>query len=114
MTPTEKGAALAARRISRGAAIAPLLATAMPEDRKEARNRAQELRSAIKVGVTPQRRDALLCRPAVRGRQHLPAALRGAALGSRPRGRAALARPAGGIVRQRGDRGQRGASRVQP
>lgn len=56
MTPTEKGAALAARRIRRGALLAPHLVTAMPEDRreaaKEARNRAQELRSAIKAGVT--------------------------------------------------------------
>ena len=56
MTPTEKGAALAARRIRRGALLAPHLVTAMPEDRreaaKEARLRAQELRSAIKAGVT--------------------------------------------------------------
>lgn len=56
MTPAEKGAALAARRISRGAIFAPHLVTAMTSDRreaaKEAASRAQELRSAIKAGVT--------------------------------------------------------------
>ncbi len=56
MTPTEKGAALAARRISRGAVLAPHLVTAMTSERreaaKEAASRAQELRSALKAGVT--------------------------------------------------------------
>lgn len=56
MTPAEKGAALAARRISRGAISAPHLVTAMTSERreaaKEAASRAQELRSALKAGVT--------------------------------------------------------------
>mgnify|MGYP001768267444 CR=1 FL=1 len=56
MTPAEKGAALAARRISRGAIAAPHLVTAMTSDRREASqeaaSRAQELRSALRAGVT--------------------------------------------------------------
>ena len=56
MTPAEKGAALAARRIGRGAIAAPHLALAMPEDRREAakdaRSAALELRTALKAGVT--------------------------------------------------------------
>lgn len=55
MTPAEKGAALAARRIARGALVAPHLTLATTSDRreaaKEAASRAQELRSALKAGV---------------------------------------------------------------
>ena len=55
-TATEKGAALAARRIARGAILAPHLAQGMTSDRreaaKEAASRAQELRTALKAGVT--------------------------------------------------------------
>lgn len=55
MTPAEKGAALARRRAAKGAHLAPFRALAMPADRKaahdEARDRAQQLRQALKSGV---------------------------------------------------------------
>jgi methylase of polypeptide subunit release factors len=78
MTPAEKGAALAARRIARGALVAPHLTLAIPSDRREAAreaaSRAQELRSALKAGVTHTSAPQLFPTPPALARRMVEAA----------------------------------------
>lgn len=78
MTPAEKGAALAARRIARGALVAPHLTLATTSDRreaaKEAASRAQELRSALKAGVTHTSAPQLFPTPPALARRMVEAA----------------------------------------